>query len=81
METPCNGGGTCGKCKVRLDDETRSQRVRRVETKVLTAEEIADGWATLCSTLVDGDIALDLPGAIRARSSHSGGRPAPRPAA
>ncbi len=62
METPCNGGGTCGKCKVRLDADTL-QRVRRVETKVLTEEEIADGWATLCSTLVDGDIALDLPGA------------------
>ncbi len=62
VETPCNGGGTCGKCKLRLDEETLL-RVRRVENKVLTAEEEADGWATLCSTLIDGDIALDLPGA------------------
>jgi uncharacterized 2Fe-2S/4Fe-4S cluster protein (DUF4445 family) len=62
METPCNGGGTCGKCKVKLDEGALS-RVRRVETKVLTAEEIDNGWATLCSTLVDDDIALDLPGA------------------
>ena len=22
LEAPCNGAGTCGKCKVRLDDET-----------------------------------------------------------
>ena len=21
LEAPCNGGGTCGKCKVKLDDE------------------------------------------------------------
>ena len=62
LEAPCNGGGTCGKCKVKLDDEARRQ-VRLVETRTLTAEEVADGWALLCSTLIEGDIAIDLPGA------------------
>ena len=62
LEAPCNGGGTCGKCKVRLDDETRRQ-VRLVETQTLSAEEVADGWALLCSTLIEGDITIDLAGA------------------
>lgn len=61
LEAPCNGGGTCGKCKVRLDDDARDQ-ARVAGTRNLSAEEVAEGWVLLCSTLVDGDIALDLPG-------------------
>ena len=48
LEAPCNGGGNCGKCKVKLDEETR-RKVRRVETHALTAEEAPT--AGLCSAL------------------------------
>lgn len=61
LEAPCNGGGTCGKCKVRLDDDAREQ-ARVAGTRNLSTEEVDDGWVLLCSTLVDSDIALDLPG-------------------
>jgi uncharacterized 2Fe-2S/4Fe-4S cluster protein (DUF4445 family) len=62
LEAPCNGGGTCGKCKVRLDDSARHQ-ARVVGNRNLTAEDERNGWVLLCSTLIEGDIILDLPGA------------------
>lgn len=61
LEAPCNGGGTCGKCKVRLDDDAR-ESARIAGTRNLSAEEVSDGWVLLCSTLVEGDVAVELPG-------------------
>jgi len=61
LEVPCNGAGTCGKCKVQLDQEARNA-ADLVGTRNLSAEDVSDGWALLCSTLVQGDLALDLPG-------------------
>jgi len=61
LEAPCNGGGTCGKCKARLD-ETARDRARVVGDKNLSEQERRDGWVLLCATLVEGDIELDLPG-------------------
>jgi uncharacterized 2Fe-2S/4Fe-4S cluster protein (DUF4445 family) len=62
LETPCNGLGTCGKCKVKLDDPARHS-VRIVDNRNLSREELDNGWVLLCSTLVEGDLAVDLPGA------------------
>jgi len=61
LEAPCNGGGTCGKCKTRLDEAARGQ-ARVVGDKNLSEQERQDGWVLLCATLVEGDIELDLPG-------------------
>jgi len=62
IEAPCNGGGTCGKCRVQLDSEAQT-RTRRVGDRGLSATEQEQGWALLCSTLVEEDVVLDLPGA------------------
>jgi uncharacterized 2Fe-2S/4Fe-4S cluster protein (DUF4445 family) len=61
LEAPCNGAGTCGKCRVRLDDEAQLAS-RVVSGNKLSDEDVRDGWALLCCTLVESDIALDLPG-------------------
>lgn len=61
LEAPCNGGGTCGKCKLLLDADARRQ-ARVLGSRNLTQDEAAAGWVLLCSTLVEGDLALDLPG-------------------
>ena len=55
LEAPCNGVGTCGKCRVKLDTASQAQ-VRVVATRNLSADEVAEGWALLCSTLADGDL-------------------------
>jgi uncharacterized 2Fe-2S/4Fe-4S cluster protein (DUF4445 family) len=61
VEAPCNGGGTCGKCRVRLDDESRGH-LRILENRKLSPEDLAQGWALLCSTLVQGDVTVTLSG-------------------
>lgn len=62
LEAPCNGGGTCGKCKVRLDDEARAA-VRIAGTRNLSDDEVSGGWVLLCGTLVENqDVTLDVPG-------------------
>lgn len=61
LEAPCNGGGTCGKCKVRLDGAARAG-THVVGNRNLSREDEAQGWVLLCSTLIDADVALDLPG-------------------
>lgn len=60
LETPCNGAGTCGKCRVRLD-ETNRDAARIVDNPSLTETDRADGWVLLCSTLVEADVVVDLP--------------------
>jgi uncharacterized 2Fe-2S/4Fe-4S cluster protein (DUF4445 family) len=61
LEAPCNGAGTCGKCKAQLDDPALSQ-VRVVGNRNLSADDERDGWVLLCSTLIEGDVSLDLAG-------------------
>ena len=60
LDAPCNGAGTCGKCKVRLDEHARGN-ARIVGGSKLTDADARDGWVLLCTTLVEGDLALDLP--------------------
>ena len=45
IEAPCNGAGTCGKCKVKVDVPThiRAQGSHRLE-----AAEEARGWVLAC---------------------------------
>ena len=62
LEAPCNGAGTCGKCRVQLDEASRLQ-VRALENRRLSDEDRENGWALLCSTLVEGDLTVELPGA------------------
>jgi uncharacterized 2Fe-2S/4Fe-4S cluster protein (DUF4445 family) len=61
LEAPCNGTGTCGKCRVKLDAQSRT-RVRIVASRNLSAEDAAQGWALLCCTLAEGDLEVTLPG-------------------
>jgi uncharacterized 2Fe-2S/4Fe-4S cluster protein (DUF4445 family) len=63
LEAPCNGVGTCGKCRVRLDEASRS-RARVVATRNLSAEDVADGFVLLCSTLAEGDLEVTVPGSV-----------------
>jgi uncharacterized 2Fe-2S/4Fe-4S cluster protein (DUF4445 family) len=61
LEAPCNGVGTCGKCQVRLDAPSLAQ-ARIVATRNLSAEQVADGFVLLCSTLAEGDLEVTVPG-------------------
>ncbi|AMV70574.1 ASKHA domain-containing protein [Desulfuromonas carbonis] len=58
IEAPCDGVGTCGKCKVRrLAGETRTIVGAR---HALSRAEQADGWLLACQEQVCGDLRLEL---------------------
>jgi len=61
LEAPCNGGGTCGKCKVQLGEEAFA-KARIVDNRNLSPEDQQNGWVLLCSTLVESDLTVTLPG-------------------
>lgn len=54
---PCGGQGRCGRCTVQVLDGP----VRRRSTLRLSAEDVADGYALACQTVVEGDLHVWVP--------------------
>lgn len=59
VDNPCNGKGTCGKCKVKLLSGGCSEPTE-MERRLLKAEELAAGVRLSCMTTVQGDCQLQL---------------------
>ncbi|GAE86774.1 2Fe-2S iron-sulfur cluster-binding protein [Acetivibrio straminisolvens] len=59
IESPCNGAGTCGKCKVRLEREFL-QNVLAKGKHCLLEEEEKLGYVLACEAQITGDIKVDL---------------------
>ena len=59
VDNPCNGTGTCGKCKVHI---LKGQCTPMTETEksLLNADEIASGIRLACMTEAHGDIELEI---------------------
>ena len=62
VDAPCSGGGTCGKCRVRL----LSGALASPPTRHLSDAEIADGWRLACASAVEGDATVEVPDAASA---------------
>lgn len=60
FDLPCNGAGTCGKCRVRLDAAARAHATESAHTKLTEADRAA-GWALACQTFVTGDLSVEVP--------------------
>jgi len=58
IDAPCGGAGTCGKCRVRLDDPSR---VRVQGRHRLGAQEEALGWVLACEAEVMGPVSVEIP--------------------
>lgn len=54
---PCGGQGRCGRCTVLVTSGT----VRRRSTLRLSAEDVAQGYALACQTVVEGDVMVVVP--------------------
>ncbi|HHW48019.1 MAG TPA: DUF4445 domain-containing protein [Clostridiaceae bacterium] len=54
IETPCNGKGTCGKCRVKVSglDTIPSER----EKKLLGTEALANGYRLACYNTINSDL-------------------------
>lgn len=57
-ESPCNGKGLCGKCRVRVSNGEVSPLTEQ-EKKFLTPQEIADGIRLACLTVPLGNVVID----------------------
>lgn len=59
IESPCNGVGTCGKCKVRLDEKSLSNIVSGGKHH-LSKQEEEQGYVLSCEAKILGDITVEI---------------------
>ena len=59
IESPCNGIGTCGKCKVGVDAEALKNVIQEGKHQ---PDEQGKGYVLACHTKVKGDISVEIPG-------------------
>jgi len=57
INQPCAGQGRCGRCKVQIVEGP----VKRRSVTRLTQEELDQGYALSCQTLVEGDVVVFVP--------------------
>jgi len=54
---PCGGQGRCGRCAVQITQGT----VRRRSSLRLSPEDVAQGFALACQSVIEGDITVTVP--------------------
>jgi uncharacterized 2Fe-2S/4Fe-4S cluster protein (DUF4445 family) len=54
---PCGGQGRCGRCMV----QATSDGIRRRSTLRLSAQDVENGFALACQTVVEGDVTIVVP--------------------
>ncbi|MEJ2754030.1 MAG: 2Fe-2S iron-sulfur cluster-binding protein, partial [Chloroflexota bacterium] len=57
INEPCGGQGRCGRCAVKVVDGS----VRRRSVLRLSAEDVAEGYALACQSVVEGDVQIFVP--------------------
>ncbi len=58
IDAPCDGTGTCGKCRVKIPAAQR-QNFKEAPHDWLTQTERAEGWALACQSTVHGDLLVE----------------------
>lgn len=61
LTTICAGKGTCGKCKIQVNDDSFDQLATKSEEKYLTKEEINAGFRLACQTRVNKKLVIRIP--------------------
>ena len=59
--TPCGGGGTCGKCLVRVCSGATGSAAARSHR--LTAAQMQEGWRLACCTVIESEAVIEIPAA------------------
>lgn len=57
INQPCGGQGRCGQCAVQVT----SGNVRRRSTMRLSPEDVEEGFAIACQTVIEGDLSVIVP--------------------
>lgn len=69
LESPCNGKGICGKCKVKILSG-RLSALSEQEKKHLTPEEINQGIRLACLAIPQGEVKLDEQGLLQEKPNN-----------
>ncbi len=59
LESPCGGGGTCGKCRVVVSGDAGP--LTEAERRHLSPKEIEDGYRLACQAVVEDDLLVRVP--------------------
>jgi uncharacterized 2Fe-2S/4Fe-4S cluster protein (DUF4445 family) len=59
IQTPCGGGGVCGKCRIQVLDGACPPGP--AEQQVFSAEQLAQGWRLACQTAICGQTVITIP--------------------
>lgn len=62
VESPCNGAGSCEKCKVRLLSGEAKAQLTSEHACVLPEAERRAGWVLSCHSAVTSDLSVEVPG-------------------
>ena len=57
ISQPCGGQGRCGRCAVKIEQG----EARRRSTLRLSAQDIDEGYALACQTVIEGDVVISVP--------------------
>ncbi len=57
VNIPCGGQGRCGRCAVIVNEG----QVRRRSTLRLSAQDVAEGYALACQTVIESDLIVTIP--------------------
>ncbi len=57
--TPCGGGGTCGKCRVKIHSGTTGAPDARAHR--LTAAQRREGWRLACCDTIESEAVIEIP--------------------
>lgn len=60
LETPCGGGGTCGKCRVQILAD-QAPPPSPVDCRVFSADELAQGWRLGCQHRLQAPCTVTVP--------------------
>lgn len=63
VEQPCGSKTICGKCKVRVVEGDAS--ISLADQRLLTKEELTDGWRLGCQLALNSAVTIDVPPATR----------------
>lgn len=62
FDTPCNGNGSCGKCKCKIKEDTQ---IGDSSQKHLSKSELEDGIRLACDTKVTKDLTVEISNKIK----------------
>ena len=68
LNTPCGGAGTCGKCRVRIIEN--SEAPTDADKNFFSQEDLDKGWRLGCQACIEKQTAIHIPQSSRLDSQH-----------